>query len=137
MAKHVVATATEIPEGGRKLVEINGRPIAVFNVKGEYFALYDKCPHEGGSLCRGKLTGLVVSDGPGDYQLTRDGEIVRCPWHGWEFDLRTGRSYCDPVRLRVRNYAVSIEPGTRVVEGPYLAQTFPVSVDGEYVVIEL
>jgi 3-phenylpropionate/trans-cinnamate dioxygenase ferredoxin subunit len=137
MAKHVVATAAEIPEGGRKLVEVKGRPVAIFNVKGEYFALYDKCPHEGGSLCSGKLTGLVESSGPGDYRLSRKGEILRCPWHGWEFDLRTGRSYCDPRRLRVRNYAVSVEPGSRVVEGPYLAETFPVSVEGDYVVVEV
>lgn len=137
MPKHVVATAAEIPDGGRKLVEIRGRPIAVFNIKGEYFALYDKCPHEGGSLCKGKLTSLVQSDGPGDFQLSRQGEILRCPWHGWEFDVRTGRSYCDPRRIRVRNYAVSVEPGAQVVEGPYVAETFPVSVEGDYVVIEL
>jgi len=137
MPKHVVATAAEIPDGGRKLVELKGRPVAVFNVKGEYFALYDRCPHEGGSLCAGKLTGLVQSSGPGDYQLTRQGEILRCPWHGWEFDLRTGRSYCDPRRMRVRNYAVSVQPGSQVVEGPYVAETFPVTVEGDYVVIEL
>ena len=137
MPKHVVATVGEIPDGGSKLVEIKGRPIALYNVKGEFFALYDKCPHEGGSLCRGKLTGLVESDGPGDYRLSRQGEIVRCSWHGWEFDLRTGKSWCDPRRVRVKNYAVSVEPGTRLVEGPYVAETFPVSVEGEYVVIEV
>ena len=91
MARHVVAAAREIPEGGRKLVTVRGRPITIFNVKGEYFALYDRCPHEGGSLCRGKVTGLVQSDGPGHYELTRKGEIIRCPWHGWEFDLRHGQ----------------------------------------------
>lgn len=137
MTKHVVAAADEIPIGGRKLVEIKGRPIAVFNVKGEYFALYDKCPHEGGSLCQGKLTSLVDSSGPGDYRVSREGEIVRCPWHGWEFDVRTGKSYCDPVRLRVRNYAVTVEPGRRLVEGPYQAETFPVSVEGEYLVVDI
>ncbi len=137
MAKHVVAAAADIPDGGSKLVEVKGRPIAIFNVKGEFFALFDKCPHEGGSLCRGKLTGLVESDGPGQYRLSRKGEIVRCSWHGWEFDLRTGKSWCDPRRVRVRNYAVSVELGTRLVEGPYVAETFPVNVEGEYVVIEV
>ena len=137
MPKHVVATVGEIPDGGSKLVEVKGRPIALYNVKGEFFALYDKCPHEGGSLCKGKLTGLVESDGPGDYRLSRQGEIVRCSWHGWEFDLRTGKSWCDPRRMRVKSYAVSVEPGTRLVEGPYVAETFPVSVEGEYVVVEV
>jgi 3-phenylpropionate/trans-cinnamate dioxygenase ferredoxin subunit len=137
MARYVVATAQEIPEGGRKLVTVKGRPIAVFHVKGEYFALYDRCPHEGGSLCRGKLTGLVTSDGPGTYGLSRQGEIIRCPWHGWEFDLRTGKSWCDPQRLRVRNYEATVTPGSRLVEGPYEATTFPVTVDDEYVTIEI
>jgi 3-phenylpropionate/trans-cinnamate dioxygenase ferredoxin subunit len=137
MTRHVVATAQEIPEGGRKLVTVRGRPIAVFNVKGEYFALYDRCPHEGGSLCRGKLTGLVQSEGPGDYRLTRQGEILRCPWHGWEFDIRTGKSWCDPVRLRAKSYAVSVEPGQRLVEGPYVAETFKVTVEGDYLVLEV
>lgn len=110
MAKHVVATAAEIPDGGRKLVEINGRPIAIFHVKGEFFALYDKCPHEGGSLCTGKLTSLVGSDGPGRYSLSRQGEIVRCPWHGWEFDLRTGKSLFSD-KTRVRKYEVELSEG--------------------------
>ncbi len=65
MPRHIVATAKEIPEGGRKLVTIGNRPIAVFHTNGAYFAVYDRCPHEGGSLCAGKLTGLVQSDRPG------------------------------------------------------------------------
>jgi nitrite reductase/ring-hydroxylating ferredoxin subunit len=137
MAKHVVATVGDIPEGGRRLVEVKGRPIALFNVRGEHLAIYDRCPHEGGSLCAGRLTGLVQSDGPGDYRISRMGEIIRCPWHGWEFDLRTGRSYCDPARLRVRSYPVAIEKGARVVEGPYVAETFPVTVEDDYLVVEL
>ena len=107
------------------------------HVKGEYFALYDRCPHEGGSLCAGKLTGLVQSDGPGDYRLERKGEIVRCPWHGWEFDLRTGQSYCDPRRLRVRSYDAGIAKAGEVVQGPYKATTFPVTVDEDHVFVEI
>ena len=137
MPRHIVATASEIPEGGRKLVTIGNRPIAVFHTNGEYFALYDRCPHEGGSLCAGKLTGLVQSDGPGQYSLERKGEIVRCPWHGWEFDLRTGQSYCDPRRFRVKSYEAGVARAGEVVEGPYKATTFPVTVDEDYVFVEI
>ncbi len=137
MARHVVATVQEIPDGGRKLVTVRGRPITIFHVKGEYFALYDRCPHEGGSLCRGKVTGLVQSDGPGHYELTRKGEIIRCPWHGWEFDLRTGKSWCDPRRTRVRSYAASVEAGATLIEGPYVAETFEVTVEDDYIVLEV
>ena len=136
MARHVVARASEIPPGARKLVRLDGRGIVVFNVKGEFFALSDQCPHKGASLSGGKMTGLVESDGPGDYTYTRAGEIVRCPWHGWEFDVRTGRSYCDPRRMRLMQFNVTVEPGAKVVEGPYVAETFKVAVEDDYVVVE-
>jgi nitrite reductase/ring-hydroxylating ferredoxin subunit len=136
MPKHVVAAAADIPPGHRKLVDVNGRAVVVFNLGGEFFALNNRCPHKGGSLCEGKQTGLVQSSQPGEYDYTRKGEIIRCPWHSWEFDIRTGQSRCDPQRLRARKYAVSVEPGARLVEGPYKAETFPVSVEGEYVVVE-
>jgi nitrite reductase/ring-hydroxylating ferredoxin subunit len=136
MARHVVARASEIPPGARKLVRLNGRGVVVFNVKGEFFALSDQCPHKGASLSGGKMTGLVESGGPGDYTYTRAGEIVRCPWHGWEFDVRTGRSYCDPRRMRLMQFNVTVEPGAKVVEGPYVAETFRVAVEDDYVVVE-
>jgi 3-phenylpropionate/trans-cinnamate dioxygenase ferredoxin subunit len=136
MSKHVVALVDEIPPGGRKLVNAGGRAVVVFNLGGEFFALSNRCPHKGGSLCHGRLTGLVQSSQPGEYDYSRPGEIIRCPWHSWEFDIRTGRSWCDPQRLRVRNYAVSVEAGTTLVEGPYVAETFPVSVENDYVVVE-
>ncbi len=137
MAKHVVAAVEEIPPGGRKLVEVKGRAIVVFNLAGELFALNNRCPHRGGSLCEGKLTGLVQASVPGAYRYARRGEIIRCPWHAWEFDIRTGKSWCDPARLRTKQYAVSVASGAEVVEGPYAAETFPVRVEGEYVVVEV
>jgi nitrite reductase/ring-hydroxylating ferredoxin subunit len=136
MPRHVVARAADIPPGARKLVKVGTRDIVIFNLKGELFALSDKCPHRGGSLSRGRLTGVVCSTAPGTYDYTRPGEIIRCPWHGWEFDVRTGRSWCDPQRLRLMNYAVTIEPGTKLVEGPYVAETFQVGIEDDYVVVE-
>ena len=137
MARYVVASVDDLPPGTRKIVDVAGRQIGVFNIGGEFFALGDRCPHKGGSLSQGKLTGLVESSQPGEYRYSRRGEILRCPWHSWEFDVRTGRSWCDPERLRARNYAVSVEPGARVVEGPYVAETFPVTVENDYVVVEV
>ena len=136
MAKHVVAAVGDIPPGTRRLAQVNGRAIVVFNLGGEFFALNNRCPHRGGSLCQGKQTGLVESDGPGNYRYSRPGEIIRCPWHGWEFDIRTGQSWCDPTRVRARPYTVSVQPGTRLVAGPYVAETEPVSVENDYVVVE-
>ncbi len=137
MSKHVVAKVSEVPPGGRKLVTVRGRPIAIFNLKGEFYGLLNRCPHQGGSLCDGLLTGLIESDEPGTYRYSRAGEIIRCPWHGWEFDIRTGQSWCDPGKIQVRNYKVEVAPGQRVVQGPYVAETIPVSVEEEYVVVDV
>ena len=134
--KHVVARVDEVPVGGCRTVEVDGRPIAIFNVGGSYFAIANRCPHEGAELAKGKLVGLVELDGPGAYSLSRKGELLKCPWHGWEYDLRTGQSYCDPRRLRVPHFDVLIESGADVVKGPYKVDTYPVSVDDEYLVIE-
>jgi len=137
MAKHVVAAVGDIPPGTRRLAQVNGRAIVIFNLGGEFFALNNRCPHRGGSLCQGRQTGLVESDGPGNYRYSRPGEIIRCPWHGWEFDIRTGQSYCDPKRFRARAYPVNVEPGSAVVKGPYVAETLAVSVESDYVVVDL
>ena len=117
MTRHVVAAVGDIPPGGRKLVTVKGRPIAIFNLDNRFYGMLDRCPHQGGSLCAGIVTGLVQSDGPGRYTLTRPGEFVRCPWHGWEFDIRTGQSYCDPEKIRSKSYLVSAESGAAVVAG--------------------
>jgi 3-phenylpropionate/trans-cinnamate dioxygenase ferredoxin subunit len=137
MDRHVVAKVEEVPPGGRKLVTVRGRPIAVFNLKGEFFAIGDKCPHESGSLCAGRIVGLAEADLPGEYRLSREGEFVKCPWHGWEFDIRTGQSWCDPTGTRVRAYDAHVEPGAEIAKGPYVAETFKVTVEDEYVVINL
>jgi nitrite reductase/ring-hydroxylating ferredoxin subunit len=134
---HVVARAGELPPGARKTVTIKDPPIVVFNVGGEYFAVLNVCPHQGASLAEGTLGGLVESSEPGQYRYSRAGEILRCPWHNWEFDLRTGKSWCRPSRIRVKDFPVAVKPGQTLVEGPYVAETFAVRVDDSYVVIDL
>jgi len=136
MSKHVVCPLRDLPPGNRKVATIDGRPIVIFNIKGELFALLDRCPHQGGRLSRGELTGLVEASEPGQYCYSRGGEILRCPWHGWEFDVRTGKSWCDPSRIRTKSYHVAIEPGNKLVEGPYMAEAFQVTVEDDYVVVE-
>jgi len=135
--RQVAARAGDVAPGECKLVNIAGREIGVFNVGGQFFALANRCPHEGGPLCQGRIGPLVTSDGPGTYRLDRDGEFLRCPWHGWEFDIRTGQSWCDPKSTRARQFQVTVEPGAKLVKGPYVAETFPVSVEEEYVVVEV
>ena len=148
MARYVVARADEIADGARKIVAVAGRSLGIFNLGGEFFALRNRCPHQGGPLCEGKTWGLAQARVPGEITYTRSREILTCAWHGWEFDIRTGRSWCDPERLRVRRYEVSVEqgdalapgevtPAPGLVPGPYTAETFPVTTEGSYLVVEI
>jgi 3-phenylpropionate/trans-cinnamate dioxygenase ferredoxin subunit len=137
MARHVIAAAADIPPGGRKIVTVQGREVGVFNLGGEFYALLNRCPHQGGALCLGRQVGLVTSSEPGRYDYSRPGEMLKCPWHAWEFDIRTGQSWCDPDDLRVRRYAVQVEPGEALAKGPFVAETFTVCVEQDYLVVEI
>src|SRR5262249_38997320 len=139
---HVVATLDEIPPGARKIVEVEGRSIGVFNVDGAFYALRNRCPHQGGPLCQGAITDFVSSTRPGEYRIGRRGEILRCPGHAWEFDVRTGQSWFDPGKVRVRRYEVTVKaspdaPPRQLEQGPYVAETYPVSVERQYVLVDL
>ena len=137
MSRHVVATAGEIGPGERKLVTVRGRPIAIFNLGGNYFGLLNRCPHQGGPICEGKITGLIQASEPGKYIYSKAGEIIRCPWHAWEFDIRTGQSYAEPDRIRTRSYPIEVADGAAVVEGPYVAEKIAVSLEERYLIVDL
>src|SRR5215212_1789356 len=109
MAAHVVCSVAELPPGTRKVVEVEGVSIGVFNVGGVYYALKNRCPHQGAPLCLGSLKGTTLPSAPGEYRWGREDEILCCPWHGWEFDVTTGRSLWNPHRCRVRAYEVTVE----------------------------
>jgi 3-phenylpropionate/trans-cinnamate dioxygenase ferredoxin component len=76
-----VVSAGEMPPGSKKLAEVDGRPIAVFNVDGSFYAIDDVCTHDGGPLAEGELSGCEIM----------------CPRHGARFDVRTGRALCMPA----------------------------------------
>jgi len=107
---HPVCRVGELPPGKRKIVTIKDRSIGVFNVGGRYFSLHNRCPHRGAPLCEGRLVGLLTASEPYAPALEREGEILRCPWHGWEFDITTGRSICVPDKMRARSYPAGVEP---------------------------
>lgn len=134
MTRHVVGPTADIPPGQHRLVELDGKKIVLFNLEGEFFALADRCPHQGGSLAAGREVALIESPCPGEYSYSRPGEFVRCPWHAWEFDIRTGKSQFDPRRMKVRAFPACVEKGDAL---QLQAETFPVSVEQDYVVVEV
>ena len=108
----------------------------MFNVGGEFFALINRCPHEGAPLCIGRARQVHLGQA-GRIPLERHGEMLRCPWHGWEFDIKTGQSWCHPESVKARTYNVEVVPGETLAKGPFVAETVPVSVEQNYVVVEL
>jgi len=135
MKEFVVATVDEISIGQCKVMEVQGRSIGVFNVNGEYFAIRNVCPHQGAPLCKGKIVGLhICQDHIDDVRLVREGEFIRCPWHGWEFDIKTGKSVIDPEKCFVRSYDVSV--GSQPPESTRL-ETYPTSVREDYVIVQM
>lgn len=87
-----VAKTAEIEPGGARLVEVNGKPIALFNVEGHFFAIDNTCSHKGGPLAEGEVSGHVVT----------------CPWHQGRFDLRTGEVVGPPPQRAVTRYGVRV-----------------------------
>ncbi len=112
--RHFACNTDELAHGNRKLIRIGTRSIGLFNVNGNYHALLNLCPHTGGTLCEGPVGGINLpvdlnKDGY-RYQQVRKGEILRCAWHGWEFEIATGRCLVDP-KLKAKTYAVEVEDG--------------------------
>lgn len=106
-----MAKVHEIPPGERKIVEVEGRSIGLFNVNGTFVAVLNVCPHQQAPVCRGRVGGTTLPSPPGEFRWGREGEILACPWHGWEFDLLTGRPLAGG-RGHLRLYPVTIEGDT-------------------------
>lgn len=139
MPRFVVCRVEDFPASGRMLVEVNRRPVVVFRLGDEWFALLNTCPHQGGSLFEGRQIGLVEADRPADYRYSRAGEIIRCPWHGWEFDIRTGQSRCRPDAVKVRQFELAVEGARDIGASDEIrgVQSFEVAPEGDYLVLKM
>ncbi len=94
-----VATASEIAEGQSKMVEIQGRQIALFRIDGELYAIDNICKHRGGPLHEGEI----------------DGKSVLCPWHGWAYDVTSGECLEDS-ECSVDRFAVKVDGDDVLIE---------------------
>ncbi len=82
MGRHLVGRASELPPGERRIVEVEGRSIGIFNVHGRFYALRNRCPHHAAPLCLGTIKGVTLPVKRGEYVWARDGDILHYPWHG-------------------------------------------------------
>ena len=92
-------SASEIPANQGKTIDVQGTSIAVFNVKGQFCAIANACPHRGGPLGEGDIEGVLVT----------------CPWHGWQFDVTTGVSPVNPA-AKVKKFNCQVQNSDVLVE---------------------
>ena len=106
----IVCAAAELPPGEKRVVHDSetGMSYGVFNVGGEFFAVKNVCPHQGAPLCQGSIHATHRPSGVFEFRPDLSGRILRCPWHGWEFDVVTGKGLYD-ANSRVATYACSVD----------------------------
>ncbi len=132
MARYVVGRAADLPPGSRRIVTAGSRSIGVFNIRGRFYALRNRCPHQGAPLCLGKIKGTTLPGRPYEYLYGREDEIIQCPWHGWEFEIATGRTYFNPHKMRAKTYEVTVG---RAGEHDVILETFPVTTEDGLVIL--
>ncbi|QBD78654.1 Rieske (2Fe-2S) protein [Ktedonosporobacter rubrisoli] len=109
--KYRICSVEDVPAGEKRSYTIKNVPVVLIHSKaGEFYALYGRCPHQRAALGEGVLCGLTAASEPGEpFQYLREGEIIRCPWHGFSYDVKTGSCLAPPDRLRVKTYPVTVE----------------------------
>lgn len=107
MNKYHVASLTELKAEKKKIVHVNGMEIGVFYVNGQCYAWRNICPHAYAPVCEGRVCGTRLPSLVYEYIYGMEDQILRCPWHGWEFDLTTGEHLVDQT-VRLRGYPVDV-----------------------------
>jgi len=112
MRRRPVCAVEDLPPGTMKLVPVGKYGVGVYNIGGSLHAIANYCAHEGAPLCAGFVGGTneFAPDAPGHLRYVREGRILRCPWHQWEFDITTGQTVADAAK-RVRIYQVDVTDG--------------------------
>ena len=114
--RHDVCAAAELRPGEMVPARVGSREIVVARTRdGRLHALAGRCLHQGAGLAGGRLLADVDGDRPGEYRLLAGREVLKCPWHGYEYDLESGCALFDR-RRRLRTYEVSELDGRVVVE---------------------
>jgi nitrite reductase/ring-hydroxylating ferredoxin subunit len=126
-----VGSAVELERAGRLVARVKGREIGVLQDGPRLHAVRNRCPHHGGPLALGRVREREAGRRPGEYTTPR-ARVLRCPWHGWEFDLTSGRSISNPHRMRVRTYEVTIE-----VDKDETVEAYPVTSEDGLIVLHV
>lgn len=115
---HAVGALQDFEEDVFRVVEIENHSIGVVRTENGLYALLNRCPHRGAPLCAGYIKGTNVPGPVAEYHYGRRGELVRCPWHGFEFELCSGEAAYGVSDRKVKTFPVSVREGQVYVEVP-------------------
>jgi nitrite reductase (NADH) small subunit len=110
-ARHHVGAVDDFALGRFKVFSLNGRPVGVVRTEQGFFAVRNRCPHQGAAICAGRVGGTMEPSVPGEFSYSEETLVVMCPWHRWEFALATGESYGRTTSKRLVTYGVEVEDG--------------------------
>lgn len=110
----IVCHRDELPPGKHRIVTLGKWSAGVYNLAGSYYAIKNVCPHAGAPLCKGSVHATHDLSQVGEFAPAYHGRILRCPWHGWEFDIMTGKALYDH-KTRVATYPVVVDEQGMVV----------------------
>jgi nitrite reductase (NADH) small subunit len=112
---HDVGAVSDFAERELTIAQVGGRAVGIVRWDGAVYAISNVCTHQRGPLCHGTLSARLTAATPGTMDVDDDTPVIACPWHGWEFDVRSGRALWDE-RYAVRTYAVSVASGRVLVD---------------------
>jgi 3-phenylpropionate/trans-cinnamate dioxygenase ferredoxin subunit len=115
--KHPVGSLDEFAPGSITIIELGSRSIGIINAAGKLYAVLNICPHALAPVCQGRLTGTALPSPPGKAVWGLENRILRCPWHGYEYDLEDqGRTVFTNFKARLRMFPVAVEDRQVYVE---------------------
>jgi 3-phenylpropionate/trans-cinnamate dioxygenase ferredoxin subunit len=111
LVRQQVGAVEDFEPGRFRVFELQGRPVGVVRTEQGFFAVRNRCPHQGADICAGLVTGTMEPSAPGEFSYSEERLVVVCPWHRWEFELASGESYGQVTRKRLVTYEVEVEDG--------------------------
>jgi 3-phenylpropionate/trans-cinnamate dioxygenase ferredoxin subunit len=115
---HFLCRRDELAPGEMRAFQVGRNELVLCRHGDEFAAVNNVCSHHGARLSEGVLSGTNVLSDVGEYCYGRDGEILRCPRHGYEYDILTGRSLHDPDHQRVKSYPIVVKEDEVFAELP-------------------
>jgi nitrite reductase/ring-hydroxylating ferredoxin subunit len=111
VAEHFVGRLEDLPLQAIHRVEIDGRMIGIIRTADGVHAIGNRCPHQGAPMCYGLIGGTMLPSEPNEYIYGRNGSVLRCPWHAYEFDVKTGESIGGAIKGRVPVFEAWVRDG--------------------------